>query len=214
MTVAATISTALLCEKRQSYALVRWGGAGHASGARARGRSGHDSSHLTTRDPNLGTFQPNLRARARIRPRHTALLQTTIRTALRGCSVITIAHRLSAIADYDRVLVLSDGHVADFDAPSALLALPASLLRQLVDALGKAGAASFERLVALADENRRSGGGDAVNVRRYVELAGAAAVYEGAADPHPAPGRLRGRRPGGSPPPSGRGMRLYRRPPP
>lgn len=111
-----------------------------------------------------------------------ALLQTTIRTALRGCTIITIAHRLSTIADYDRVLVLSDGLVADFDAPSVLLsARPPSLLRQLVDALGPAGAAAFERLVALADDNRRAGGGDADNVRRFVELAGAAAVQEGAA---------------------------------
>jgi len=110
-----------------------------------------------------------------------ALLQTTIRTALRGCTIITIAHRLSTIADYDRVLVLSDGRVADFDAPSVLLARPASLLRQLVDALGKSGAAAFERLVALADETRAAGGSDADHVRRFVELAGAAAVQEGQA---------------------------------
>ena len=50
-----------------------------------------------------------------------ALIQRTIRTAFRQCTVLTIAHRLDTIADYDRVMVLDAGRVAEFDAPAKLL---------------------------------------------------------------------------------------------
>ena len=50
-----------------------------------------------------------------------ALIQRTIRTAFRQCTVLTIAHRLDTIADYDRVMVLDAGRVAEFDSPAALL---------------------------------------------------------------------------------------------
>jgi ABC-type multidrug transport system fused ATPase/permease subunit len=50
-----------------------------------------------------------------------ALIQRTIRTAFRQCTVLTIAHRLDTIADYDRVVVLDAGRVVEFDAPAKLL---------------------------------------------------------------------------------------------
>ena len=50
-----------------------------------------------------------------------ALIQRTIRTAFRQCTVLTIAHRLDTIADYDRVMVLAAGRVAEFDVPAKLL---------------------------------------------------------------------------------------------
>ncbi|TRY85000.1 hypothetical protein DNTS_016183, partial [Danionella cerebrum] len=49
------------------------------------------------------------------------LIQSTIHTHFRDCTVLTIAHRLHTIMDYTRVLVLDRGQVAEFDSPSRLI---------------------------------------------------------------------------------------------
>ncbi|XP_013411118.1 multidrug resistance-associated protein 1 [Lingula anatina] len=49
------------------------------------------------------------------------LIQSTIRTEFKECTVLTIAHRLNTIMDYDRVLVLDGGALKEYDTPSALL---------------------------------------------------------------------------------------------
>eukprot|EP00768_Dysnectes_brevis_P006002 gnl/Dysnectes_brevis/456_a508_3886.p1 GENE.gnl/Dysnectes_brevis/456_a508_3886~~gnl/Dysnectes_brevis/456_a508_3886.p1 ORF type:complete len:1551 (+),score=641.49 gnl/Dysnectes_brevis/456_a508_3886:52-4704(+) len=48
-------------------------------------------------------------------------IQRTIREAFADSTVLTIAHRLNTIVDYDRVCVLSEGLVAEFDTPANLL---------------------------------------------------------------------------------------------
>lgn len=50
------------------------------------------------------------------------LIQSTIRTEFDNCTVLTIAHRLNTIMDYNRVLVLDNGRVAEFDSPTQLMA--------------------------------------------------------------------------------------------
>lgn len=42
--------------------------------------------------------------------------------ALNGTTVLTIAHRLHTIIDFDKILVMSAGQVAEYDSPGALLA--------------------------------------------------------------------------------------------
>lgn len=49
------------------------------------------------------------------------LIQETIRSTFRRCTVITIAHRVDTILDYDRVLVFEGGRVVEFDKPEVLL---------------------------------------------------------------------------------------------
>ncbi|PVD27664.1 hypothetical protein C0Q70_12831 [Pomacea canaliculata] len=51
-----------------------------------------------------------------------SLIQNTIREAFSSCTIITIAHRLNTIMDYDRILVLDEGLVKEYDSPHVLLA--------------------------------------------------------------------------------------------
>ena len=49
------------------------------------------------------------------------LIQKTIKTNFKGCTVITVAHRLNTIIDMDKVMVLDAGRVVEFDEPFTLL---------------------------------------------------------------------------------------------
>ncbi|KAI9217662.1 hypothetical protein BC828DRAFT_248449 [Blastocladiella britannica] len=59
------------------------------------------------------------------------IVQKTIRREFEGCTVITIAHRLATILDYDYILCLDGGQVVEFDTPAALLADPSTLFYSL-----------------------------------------------------------------------------------
>eukprot|EP00668_Euglena_longa_P012525 GGOE01014980.1.p1 GENE.GGOE01014980.1~~GGOE01014980.1.p1 ORF type:complete len:1597 (+),score=451.51 GGOE01014980.1:182-4792(+) len=61
------------------------------------------------------------------------VIQGLLRTAFGACTIITIAHRLTTILDYDKVLVLGDGKVLEFDSPTLLLQRD-SALKAMVDA--------------------------------------------------------------------------------
>merc|ERR1712238_578341 len=62
-----------------------------------------------------------------------AAIQRMIRDNFRNATVLTIAHRLNTILDSDRVLVLDDGMVAEFDTPSNLLAKKDGIFRSMVE---------------------------------------------------------------------------------
>ncbi|KAJ3238679.1 Multidrug resistance-associated protein 1 [Chytriomyces hyalinus] len=69
------------------------------------------------------------------------LIQSSIRTHFKNTTVISIAHRVNSIADFDRILVLDAGSLVEFDTPAALLKRPDGVFKSLVDATGAANAA-------------------------------------------------------------------------
>ncbi|KAI8612179.1 P-loop containing nucleoside triphosphate hydrolase protein [Chytriomyces sp. MP71] len=68
-------------------------------------------------------------------------IQDSMKTHFKAATVISIAHRLNTIAAFDRVLVLDNGKVAEFDAPHVLLQNEKSIFRDMVGATGAANAA-------------------------------------------------------------------------
>ncbi|GFT69836.1 canalicular multispecific organic anion transporter 1, partial [Nephila pilipes] len=64
------------------------------------------------------------------------LIQNTIRREFWDCTVITIAHRLYTVLDYDRILVMDDGKITEDGKPETLLENPSSLFHQLAISAG------------------------------------------------------------------------------
>ena len=63
------------------------------------------------------------------------LIQNTIQSQFQGCTVLTIAHRLNTIMNYDKVLVLDNGSLVQADSPTKLLE-QAGHFREMAEAAG------------------------------------------------------------------------------
>uniref|UniRef100_A0A182NL49 Uncharacterized protein n=1 Tax=Anopheles dirus TaxID=7168 RepID=A0A182NL49_9DIPT len=75
-------------------------------------------------------------ATANVDPDTDRLIQHAIREQFADCTVLTIAHRLNTIMDYDRVLVMQDGSVIESGQPGELLTREESEFLTLVLATG------------------------------------------------------------------------------
>ena len=64
------------------------------------------------------------------------LIQTTIRKEFKDSTVLTIAHRLNTIMDYDRVMVLDQGNIAEFDTVNALLKNKVGIFHSMAKSAG------------------------------------------------------------------------------
>ncbi|VVC32175.1 Hypothetical protein CINCED_3A023482 [Cinara cedri] len=76
-------------------------------------------------------------ATANVDPQTDALIQETIRNIFRTCTVLTIAHRLNTIMNYDKILVMNDGTVVEFDRPFNLLKNTDGYFYKMVERTGR-----------------------------------------------------------------------------
>lgn len=74
-----------------------------------------------------------------------ALIQRSIREEFRDSTLVVIAHRLSTIADFDKILVLDDGRVAEFGTPRSLMDIEGGIFRGMVTESGER--AKLENLI-------------------------------------------------------------------
>ena len=86
-----------------------------------------------------------------------AQVQTCLRgAAAKGTALLTIAHRLATVADYDKVMVLQTGKVLELGSPGDLLLDPTSAFSSLVDSLAPHEAAGVRAAAREASAPRLS----------------------------------------------------------
>ena len=71
-------------------------------------------------------------ATASIDPDTEAAVQCTIQKEFESCTVLIIAHRLTTVTNCDRILVMDEGKVVEFDSPKELLANPNSFFSRMM----------------------------------------------------------------------------------
>ena len=62
------------------------------------------------------------------------LIQNVVRTAFKDFTILTIAHRIDTILDSDRIMVLDQGRLIEWDSPDKLLSREDSIFSSLVKA--------------------------------------------------------------------------------
>ena len=77
-----------------------------------------------------------------------AKIQKTIRETMRNTTVLTIAHRLRSVIDYDKILVMDMGRVEEYDHPYNLISDKNTIFHRLCKRSGE-----FEKLFSLAEKS-------------------------------------------------------------
>jgi ABC-type multidrug transport system fused ATPase/permease subunit len=88
-------------------------------------------------------------ATASVDPDTDSKIQKTIRSEFKDCTILTIAHRLKTVIDYDRIIVLDDGKIKEIGTAEELLAMKGVFFDMCVDS------GDFNELLLIARENSR-----------------------------------------------------------
>ncbi|KZV66005.1 ATP-binding cassette transporter [Peniophora sp. CONT] len=78
------------------------------------------------------------------------LIGKTIRHEFADSTILTIAHRLRTVIDYNRVMLLDQGKIVELDTPGNLLKNPDSLFYSLCKATGKTEFAVLKKMAGVA----------------------------------------------------------------
>merc|ERR1711991_1195955 len=65
------------------------------------------------------------------------VLQAAIRNIMSDRTILSVAHRLHTVIDFDSIMVVDAGELVEYGSPSELLADPDSVFSSLVDATGR-----------------------------------------------------------------------------
>ncbi|KAJ3568574.1 hypothetical protein NP233_g5623 [Leucocoprinus birnbaumii] len=63
-------------------------------------------------------------------------IQNFLRNELRDVTILTVAHRLRTVMDFDKIMVLKEGQIVEFDRPKTLLQKEQGYFREMVDNSG------------------------------------------------------------------------------
>ncbi|KAJ7685835.1 multidrug resistance-associated ABC transporter [Mycena rosella] len=77
------------------------------------------------------------------------LIGKTIRHEFKASTILTIAHRLRTVIDYDKIMLLEQGKIAEFDRPSVLLANSSSKFHALCKATGREEFAMLNKIAGI-----------------------------------------------------------------
>ncbi|KAG5478617.1 hypothetical protein LSCM1_06020 [Leishmania martiniquensis] len=86
-------------------------------------------------------------ATANIDPALDRQIQATVMSAFSAYTVITIAHRLHTVAQYDKIIVMDHGAVVEMGSPRELAERQGSIFAGMVRAVGSRGAKAFRDLL-------------------------------------------------------------------
>eukprot|EP00127_Corallochytrium_limacisporum_P000576 Clim_evm3s20 gene=Clim_evmTU3s20 len=84
------------------------------------------------------------------------IIQEVVREQFTDCTILTIAHRIDTIMDYDKILVMDSGRLVEFDSPDVLLQRRGSIFRSLTESATHGSSSSLPKvnvLRATGDQN-------------------------------------------------------------
>ncbi len=81
-----------------------------------------------------------------------AFIQRMLRTRFPNTTLVTIAHRLNTIMDYDLVLVMDAGKAVEFGPPAELLEIKNGVFSELVDATGMESSKALRDIAAQKED--------------------------------------------------------------
>ncbi|TNJ28950.1 Multidrug resistance-associated protein 1 [Giardia muris] len=106
------------------------------------------------RDPKIVILDE---ATAQVDRENDRLIQDTIRETMASTTIFSIAHRLDTVIDFDRILVVDAGKIAEYDTPANLLRREGSIFSQLVEKTGPDMAKTLRAAAFKAETQRKNG---------------------------------------------------------